>query len=186
MSISLGCVGQSSHQINSFFQDFIRTSRVASPIIYTDKMPDWLLSDRIKAVDKDTIRGWNRNNIQLASRGRDSLILTYDERSYLIQQIGQQKSRLWKEGVIEGASLIPSDSIEMTFKTARSDWNKFHQNYGKEYYSFSTPIFLRDDSLCFFYYEQYCGYDCGNAEFLVYRKVQDHWELAFTFWGWVS
>jgi len=186
VSISFGGFAQSNQQFNSFFQDFISALQITTPVLYTDKMPEFELGDRIKAIDKDKILGWNRNRIQEANRGRDSLVLTPEERRYIVQQVGQQNGKRWQEGNIQGAKLIPWDSIQVSFKTARNDWNKFHGNYGKEYYRFSAPMFLRGESLCLFYYEQYCGYDCANAEFSVFRRTKGRWELAFTFWGWVS
>ncbi|RYZ27120.1 MAG: hypothetical protein EOO10_13655 [Chitinophagaceae bacterium] len=186
VSISFRSLAQSNEKLNSFFQDFLRSSGIAVPVLYTDDMPNWGLSERIRAVDKDTIHGWNRNKMQEANRGRDSLVLTAEERAFLVQEVNQQKGKRWQQGVIQGARLIPRDSLPMSFKTARSDWNKLQSNYGKEYYSFSQPIFLRGDSLCFFYFEQHCGYECANAEFVIFRKVKGYWEFAFRFWGWVS
>jgi hypothetical protein len=53
-------------------------------------------------------------------------------------------------------------------------------------FSFTTPVFLRENSLCFFYYSVACGQLCGEGKFVVYRKINGKWEHYFTIWEWIS
>ncbi|GCC50951.1 hypothetical protein SanaruYs_11700 [Chryseotalea sanaruensis] len=123
---------------------------------------DWGFKEGLALLQQDTIRdNWRRNAY---------VVLTEAEKHQIINQIDSTAhlKRLAKTGLIK---LIPKkeiDSLDREFAKLPIDFSKTYGYYSL--YSLRKPIFLRDNSLCVFYYNYRCGDLCGAMEFAIYKR----------------
>jgi hypothetical protein len=117
----------------------------------------------------------------------DSLVITEKERTYLYAEIKKMEHYSWGKGQFTNLSLITADTIKKTFANVRNDgWNTLNKKGIYKIYTFSIPIFLRNDTFCFFYYGYGCGWLCGEGQFAVYKKEKGKWVKFTTLSSWVS
>ncbi len=81
---------------------------------------------------------------------------------------------------------MPKDTITAIFKDRANGWRNFYNSYGKSLFSFSIPIFFRDNQYCAFFYANICGGLCGEEYFSIYRKEFGAWSLWITVYESVS
>lgn len=116
---------------------------------------------------KDTLRVRKRIDNKIIVT--DSIILSLEERIFLINKFEQGRTQ------IDGFKYIPLDTLTAIFNDKSKGWSFFNKTYGNRFYSFSTPIFLRNNTLCAFFYSMTCGSWCGEGTFAIYRKENGKW-----------
>jgi hypothetical protein len=165
-------------------QLFIRSVVHEKGIIYTDSIGTLVAKGMKSDFNEQLTSPENKND---SSSWVRSLSLTDAEITYVNDQIGLLSQFKWQPGLFKRATLIHDDSLTEMFKgNILIGWNNFHQRYGKSYYRFSKPIFLRNSSVCFFYLENSCGGLCGRGDFNIYIKRKGVWVLVYNISNWVS
>jgi hypothetical protein len=155
----------------SFFRYFIKyNERTASGyhespndiMVVRAEHNNWGYEKGLELLQRDTISDiWNRSVY---------VILSESEKHKIINEIDSSNhlNRLVKRGLIK---LIPKkevDSLDQVFSKLPIDFRKTYGYYSL--YSLRKPIFLRDNSLCVFYYNYRCGDLCGAMEFAIYKR----------------
>jgi|GEM_PF-3326271 len=132
----------------------------------------------------------------------DSLVLTDAEIAFADSEIDKMRNYKLTSNLIPDSKLLFTDSlialqkywdnlrnkpISGMSKAEREKWMKGliekSQKQFIAYYKLSSPIFLRDDNYCLFYYGTGCintiDWGCGGGTFMVYKKVNGNW----VYWG---
>jgi hypothetical protein len=119
---------------------------------------------------------------------RDSADFSREERQEIRKEVAEPAFHIWDTSLTGPLRILPSDSLKAVFKRhhSRDGWEAFYQRYGKQYCTFSAPIFLRKYTLCIFYAGQSCGWLCGGGMLAVYRKVDGQWQYWKNFGSWES
>jgi hypothetical protein len=118
----------------------------------------------------------------------DTALFSEAERQKITVELDDPLIQNWTEGVLGiKVRVIHADSIRSVFKDHHrlADWQSFYARYGKSYFTFSAPIFLRNNTLCIFYSGNNCGSNCGEGNVCLYKKVGNDWKLIKTFCNWV-
>lgn len=115
----------------------------------------------------------------------DSTFYTKEELSF-IEKSMKASSIKWSSGLFGSAKIMSRDSIDAIFKDKSKGWYYFYKHIGKGVYSFSLPIFLRNDTYCLFYSDYSCGYTCGEGHFKLYKKENGSWVEVKTYCEWIS
>jgi hypothetical protein len=115
----------------------------------------------------------------------DSLILTPKELARVKKQLKNQQQS-WLTGCLQNVKLIPKDTISYVFKNMGKGWDYFHKTYGDRLYRISTPIFLRKNSICLFYWSYGCGPLCGQGTLALYKKENGKWVHYWSLLDWIS
>lgn len=111
----------------------------------------------------------------------DTLILTNEERQFIISEIKKQSdTTLWNQLKIPNAVLIPQDTLTAISKDSSKGWNYFSKVYAKTLYNFSIPIFFRNNQYCLFYYHTTCGIKYGEEVFAIYKRNKNNWTKWIT------
>ena len=136
----------------------------------------------INAVSKDTL-------YDLGSRGRgETFILTESERRTLIDSLNSSKERKLDNTFYKTVKVFSDDSLKSLLPGDDFlSWQKFRET--NDYtciYSFTRPIFLRDNTICFFYYSERCGDLCCEGDFLIYKKTWLGWKPYMSLYYWIS
>ena len=105
---------------------------------------------------------------------KDSIILTTNEKRYLLEEIRKQYRREWQQKDFTNNTIISG-------KSGKAFTNESRRN---AIVSISNPIFIRNDEIAFLYYSYSC---CGNSGYghnklSFYRKSENAWKE----WIWIS
>jgi len=117
----------------------------------------------VESISKDTLSD---------SGGSNFIVLTEDERQAIIENLNLKIDMQFHKAV----KVFSDDSLK---KMLPGDdflsWQKFRGNKHRCLYTFSRPILLRNNSLCFFYSGERCGDLCCGGEFRIYKKTKKGW-----------
>ncbi|MBS1641613.1 MAG: hypothetical protein JST94_01135 [Bacteroidetes bacterium] len=170
-----------------FIIDFYKQkSNSTIPFLFTKGINQYEKKELAKAFERnDTLKKWSRIDNKLVVI--DSLILTKNEKQYIIDELGRQTdTSLWNEINIPNSLTISQDTITAIFKDRTRGWNYFYKTYGRSFNSFTIPIFFRNNELCAFYYDNSCGRLCGEGVFAIYKRENGNWIMWFRIYEWVS
>ncbi|RYE32416.1 MAG: hypothetical protein EOP42_09455 [Sphingobacteriaceae bacterium] len=144
------------------------------PITYSDTVHQYDLKYLKSALIKDTL---NSNFFFGKKDNSKQLILTKDEKKYLLGKIDEQQGFIWPHSLFKGdqKSLVEQKNSTSKFK-----------NFFQSIYSFSKPIFIRNDTICIFYYGYYCGGECGKGSIEIYHKINEKWTTWISIIQWIS
>ena len=117
---------------------------------------------------------------------RDSTLFTKNEQIIIKSKIKKPLLKKWNSELVYDANFISSATINSIFKDRNKSWAYFYKHYGKNYNSFSAPIFLRNNTLCLFYTQNSCGRLCGSGQIAVFKKEGDEWILFKTICEWIN
>ncbi len=117
----------------------------------------------------------------------DSLTFSDQEIAYVYRELARLSKHKWDAGLLENSQMIPTDTITKVFADLKlGGWEYLYNKGIKKNYTFGTPVFLRNNTYCIFYYGYGCGGLCGYGDFAVYKKENGKW----TYWGsitsWIS
>lgn len=153
-------------------------------VIYVDSMGTKTRMLRSKAQPmllNEMHKGFTRS--RLISIVDDSLMLSDSQIAYTLGQFEKANNSKWSKTLIEGAKQITKDTINNVFKDRRiNGWAVMYKRGINSFYSFSTPVFIRNDTYCIFYSDNSCGSLCGSGKLAVYKKENGKW----TYWGDIS
>jgi len=168
---SYSIMAQKDDESVKFLNDYIK-SYTKNKIIYTERIwPSHL--DGIKrslAKDATQLRENASNNKGVVLP--EKIVFTEKEMKYVYEEIEKNSNNGWAKNKVVDAQFIARDTIE-TYMQKKS---RFYT-----YYSFSKPIFLRNNSICIFYFEESDG---GSLS--TYVKVNGSWTYFARFYSWVS
>ena len=118
----------------------------------------------------------------------NSIILTKKEQNYLLSQLRQQV--VWSANLFPNSKRIDTDSIwtflrQMNAQRALSLKHAVLQKdtvtiknlrYDYPYvFTFTKPIYIRDNTVCLITFFAMCGRDCGQKETSFYKKENNKW-----------
>lgn len=163
-------------QTQTFLTQFSQiNSNLGSPFIYYKGINQNVIKAICKQIELEEMfnnRKYESGKIQVS----DTLILTNEERQYLLTELKKQSdTTLWNQLKIPNSIVIPQDTLTAISKDSSKGWNFFSKVYGKTLYNFSIPIFFRNNQYCLFYYHTTCGIKCGEEVFTIYKRKKNTW-----------
>lgn len=150
-------------------------------VVYTSHLNEVLISQINLHLSKDTLKD--------VSFGLErSMVLTQTDKTQINRAIKENMLRVTEKEFLTRGLMINPDTI---FVRERPEdhlkaWSKFYTDHGKGYYSFTSPIFLRDGSIAIFFVQFNCGILCSQGELAVYRKKSGSWEKWIVVNNWIS
>ena len=154
------CRGQSPlDETRTFLAWYTQSAHLRPGTILVDSPSFHVMTDAMEKVAADTVDFSPAERKEIRRRMADPAVHT------------------WDSTFVGSFHLLPTDSLK-----------RFYRRYGegRSYFFFSSPIFLRDYTLCIFYAGHDCGPLCGGGSLAVYRKVNGRWTLWKSFGEWVS
>lgn len=180
LSISLLIIScqQDQSLSDSFFRDmFIEFKIEDSRIVYLDSLPDNLNYELVSSFNRDTIKDSKNGNF---------IIFTESEKLLIADKLYSQNGQVRINNLVKGSQMLLSDSARNIFNDRSRGWPYFTKKYQSVLYSFSQPIFIRNDTLCVFYFGYACGELCGEGKFVVFKKTLAGWKPYVHIYGWMS
>jgi hypothetical protein len=98
----------------------------------------------------------------------DTLYLTKTERLYLDSCIQSLSLFKWSD--------FEKDKVGLeNFSLVKDVQPKKNHDFDYIVYTIAKPIFLRENSICFLFYNYGCGSLCGNGELIILTKQDNKW-----------
>ena len=181
--LSTNLIAQDTRENMKFFDDFFPNADLE--IMYSEHQFGDM--DKIISLVKDanTIHKTEYNN-RIGKIKIDSIILTKDEIDYVTSNIKTNNDKIWAKNAIPNLTYISRKKVDRIFNDKSKGWEYFEKKYAKTFYSFSPPIFLRNNSMCFIYIGIGCGNLCGSGSFDFYIKQDDKWIPFTSLCVWIS
>lgn len=178
-SVANGQLNKRQKEFITSFLNEIRQSK--SPVFYLSNHDDSALLDALKP---DTLMDmWG-----LAGRNKpqNKLVLTQKEKKHIRTKLRQLRELTWEDHLLPGARLLPRDTVQYYLKDRARGWQRMYDRGISGYYTFSNPIFLRNETLCIFQFDFSCGNLCGDGTIMIYRKENGKWQPYINLANWVS
>lgn len=164
-------------QTDAITKTFLRQVIEKKKVMYRDHVSDYALADLTKAVSQLD---------KPSTFDKKRMTLTEAEYGYLKAELAKMKTYKWADDVFEKNNLLSMDTIETIFNTRGKGWPYFNNKFGDEFYSFTKPIFLRNNTICIVYTSRSCGELCGHGGAYIYIKINGRWGLESTLLSWIS
>ena len=175
--VSIQSFGQGHHE-----QEFVKWYfKGKEPLFYTNVPSQVIVKEIIKQLSFDTLY----SKIGYIEKIQDSLILTKKERTHIITLLSVSKLNINYGNVLLGSTLIERNIIDTYLRDRVDGWQELFEKYKcRGFYSFSTPILLRNNSICIFYSDYSCPSTCGEGALTIYKKEKGGWKhwLRLTYW----
>jgi len=92
----------------------------------------------------------------------------------------------WTSESFPNIKLVNADTVESIFRDNAKGWDYFYKTIGREFHSFSYPIFIRNFKYCLFYNDNHCGWLCGNGRLTLYKYDNGKWSEVKSYCNWIS
>ncbi|RZK71014.1 MAG: hypothetical protein EOO85_20415 [Pedobacter sp.] len=182
LSVSTIANGQLNKPQKKFIETFLNErGKKKYPIYFLANNQNRELFDALKSdtlVDKLLLGG--------RDKPQNKLILTKKEKKEISFHLNKLKQLNWKDEFIPGVKLLSRDTVKYYLKDITYGWQRMDDRGIAGYYSFSNPIFLRNETFCIFQYDYNCGRLCGEGTIMVYRKEKGKWKAYINLANWVS
>ncbi|WP_256005828.1 MULTISPECIES: hypothetical protein [Pedobacter] len=173
--------GQLNKRQKAFITSFLNEREPKKPVFYLSNHNDRALLEALKPdtlVDMWALAGRNKP--------QNKLILTQKERKHISTKLRQLRELKWKDRLLPGARLLHTDTVQYYLKDRALGWQRMYDRGISGFYTFSNPIFLRNETLCIFQYDFSCGSLCGDGTIMIYRKENGLWKPYINLANWVS
>jgi hypothetical protein len=149
------------------FLNQIFDSIADDPIKCSSDIPEWINSKLIKVLE---IQGSG-----FSAKGQNQKCdLPKEERMVILDLIKNKKII----AVTDFGSRLEVSSKEEKEKVAKME--------GGQFFTFSEPVFFRDNSMVFFFQNRYCGPKCAEGRWSVYTMESGKWVECLVLLSYVS
>jgi hypothetical protein len=171
--------------LNWYFQNYLLKSKNDPPILYTDAIHTGSLTAIKDDIIKDTLV--DLKNSYANNEFKECLILTKSEKLYINDQLDKMTGKSWTENLMKNSQKLNNDSLEILIGKQGLGWlDKYYEKYKTGFYSFSKPIFLRNNTICIFSFDYSCGILCAYGETAIYFKHNGEWSKWLIISDWIS
>jgi hypothetical protein len=177
--------GQNNVQEIAFIEKNIREYQSEGSIYYSEKISKKELNNIKEKIQVQSIYDHKKAD------NKNYLNLTRQEKKYLMSQLEICCTPTWQDDLFKDSKIVKSDDIVSYIKTSYTEYLEKYNNPNnseeermtmvKNYqrpnvFTFSKPVYLRDETLFFFYFSSTCGDPCGFEEFSFYKKENNEWK----------
>ena len=175
---------QNKTESGRFFSDMFKNRK--DKIIYTEQYFHELEDIETSIRSHMTLHKIEIENANQPKTPSDSINLTKHELDYVITELKKHNGHKISQNLIPNSKHICRRKVDKIFKDGSKQWPYFNKKFGKNLNSFSRPIFLRNNSICFFYSSNSCGSLCGSGGLSVYVKENGIWYFYDSVYMWIS
>ena len=151
-------------ETKEIFKSFIKDKR---QVFLNPSINNYYFAELYKYISENTfIR--KITFIEINKTIIDTIIITKTERLYIDSCMNSFYSFKWTE--------IEKDKCGLErFSLIKNEDNKKLSDINYITYNLLKPIFIRQNSLCFLWYDYSCGSLCGHGELMILKKQENKW-----------
>jgi hypothetical protein len=143
-------------QMDSASIKFIRNVIHKKNILYNNRLDKYEIKEMREKLNEDTLSDFMSGKI---------VVLSGEEKAKISKGLDAMTSMIWKDGILDNSKALNKNEYEkLKIKkvTNGHNWFSFPKEWGGFVYTFSKPIFFRNNTLCVFYFGYQCGDLCGT------------------------
>ncbi|MBW0161790.1 MAG: hypothetical protein HYI21_03855 [Sediminibacterium sp. Gen4] len=166
---------------SNWFNDRPFAYQECDTFFYSDKV-DTAIMNKVKAnflSDKE-FKEWDPDQAAYVKR---KTRFTLEERRYIVAQLDLIKNMKWPAKMFPFAYMIPLEKVDPLLTKTDQSKLKPQQKICMEVHHFSSPIFLRNNTLCFFYLGKSTIFSKEGA-FWIYEKIEGEWKRLASIYEW--
>lgn len=163
---------------------FTKHEQTKEPILYVPAYWPGGLKEIKESLGGDTI--YNKVGVIGKDDKLNGLVLSKKERKFVDRKIQELRKQSLADRLLSNARLISQDTIDHYLSDRGYGWLNLYKKKIYGYYSLTTPIFLRKNTICIFTYGYNCGPLCGNGGTSVYRLEKGEWKEWIFLSYWIS
>jgi hypothetical protein len=156
-------------------------------LVYTERISEWAYQLSKENMNKTLFVG--------DATATKELRFSKKEKEFILSQIKLCTRPYWPDSFFNYSKRIKLDSVSQYFKTkldakrrifplidspgySRAFWLALIRELNRRdwVFSFSKPIYLRNNTLALLYLQAVCGFGCGYEELVLYRKSGGEWK----------
>ena len=165
-------------QANEATRIFVRSAINKKHIVYSIETNDDILKDIIQYLTRDTIYARPLKRRKNDSFDDFKIILTKNEKDSIKTKLSTLKSFDWGYNLMPKSIFLSPDSLRQILDVKSKGWDYFKRHYRKGLYSFSKPIFIRNQSICFFYLD-YTDGNFNDDGLGIWVKAGNKWKHRY-------
>ena len=104
----------------------------------------------------------------------DSITFSLDEKKYIIEQLEELNTYRWPDNIFKKSKKISPFQIDSMHSVMKSMDIAPIKKLCYNVYTFSHPIFLRNYTICLFYFEER-SFIAREGEFSIYKLYNNEW-----------
>ena len=121
-----------------------------------------------KTIKSFPVYGLGANSIQLSRRERKHIFYETSITHWPF---------VWMDNLFKNSQRIPKDSAGAYLKAFERKNHPYDSKNGYQFWHFSKPVYLRDNTICLVSFVYMCGGLCGEDEVAFYKKNENgRWE----------
>lgn len=154
----------SDSEIKDVFKSYIQDKRQVFLLPSID-------SFYIKEIKQSLSTNSFRRRIKFSDSDKevyDTLYFTKAERLYVDSFIQALATFKWTDSEKDKVGLE-------NFSLIKNDQPKIHPDFDYIVYTIAKPVFIRQDSICFLFYDCSCGSLCGYSELIILTRQGNKW-----------
>ncbi len=141
-------------------------------IYYTNTIDPAIIDATIKVVSSKRSFPVSALNIE---KSAIPLILSKTEKIYIINELIKLKQLKWPGMMFPNSKAVAINNIHSVFKITKVPPKK-HANMCSIIYTFSRPIYIRNNSICLYLDQQRYSDTDAQLTFSFYKKLHNEWE----------
>lgn len=168
---------------SNWFYDRPFTYQECDTFFYSEKV-DSNIINKVKAhflSDKE-FKEWDPDQAAYVKR---KTRFTLEERRYIVAQLDVVKTMKWPPKMFPFAYMVPLENVDILLSKTDNSKLKPQQKICMEIQHFSPPIFLRNNTLCFFYLGK-SNIFTKEGTFWIYEKINGEWKRLASIYEWAS
>ncbi len=143
------------------------------------------LQPNVSAYDIEEIKKYTIGSDSIVRRfvGEpvEKVIFNKKDRRVIKRQLRAMRSFKWDTTTLRKYGI---DNLALPDPTKQLDKKGVYRDHRIAW--LTKPIFIRNDSICFVFYDSSCGPLCGSGFIDVYKKEEGVWKRWWTLVNWVS
>ena len=136
----------------------------------------FLLSDEPYKIDSECLKNMKKGNFSFSDEEINHISLKTKE-----NQLGK-----WSSEILPNMTFVDGKKVTEIFEDKSKGWKYFQENVNENFFTFSAPIFFRNNSYCLFYFDERCGELCGHGIVMLFEKKESKWVAIGSYCEWTT
>jgi len=163
---------------------FIRFVIGKEHILYTEKVGSYWIDQIKETINQDTLYRYDGFRYYRSKlKDSDWFILTPSEKVFINNELDKMKDFSWKDNVVKRSFAVSKARTEKYKKEHNGQSFYDLKDFDDRIYAFTKPIFIRNNTVCFFYLE---SGKSPAGQLRIYVRSGKKWILKYTPLLWVS
>jgi hypothetical protein len=168
--------GKLMGQAPDIVEQVIRDKQDTAKVYYEDSVAR--LVRGVSVYQRQLLKKRKYSSYNVYNLNGNKIVLTRREKGYINKELLKMRSEVWPVNLFANSVRVPSDSAwQYIRQLARQNFAGGRQSRYQQLWSFSRPIYLRNNTICLFSWTYICHSSCGEQEILFYKKnAAGRWE----------